>query len=88
MRKTGPFAGLATVKVPDDALHIVRRRAERDSIHPEATREVDFDCLACGACCRDNEVVLDEDDVAKLRAGGRADQEAMVEAQERPDCSR
>jgi Fe-S-cluster containining protein len=73
VRKSGPFAGLATVRVPEDALHIVRRRAERDSIHPEPTREVDFDCLACGACCRDNEVVLDEDDVAKLRAGGRAD---------------
>jgi Fe-S-cluster containining protein len=73
VKKDGPFAGLAQAKVPDDAYHIVRRRAERDSIHPEATREVSFDCLACGACCKDNEVVLDDDDKAVFLKAGRGD---------------
>jgi Fe-S-cluster containining protein len=73
IRKDGKFPGLATVRVPDDALHIVRRRAERDSIHPEATHTSKFDCLACGACCRKNEVVLDDDDMAKFREANRAD---------------
>ena len=72
-RKDGKFPGLSTARVPDDALQIVRRRAERDSIHPEATRRVVFDGLACGACCRDNEVVLDEDDMKTFRDGGRAE---------------
>ena len=73
IRKDGKFPGLATVRVPEDALHIVRRRAERDSIHPEATHTSSFDCLACGACCRNNEVVLDDDDMAKFREADRAD---------------
>ncbi len=69
--KEGPFRGLATLLVPRDALHIVRRRAERDSIHPGPTRTTEFDCLACGACCRDNEVVLDRDDMKRFREAGR-----------------
>lgn len=73
VRKDGKFPGLATVRVPDDALHIVKRRAERDSIHPKAKHTSNFDCLECGACCRNNEVVLDEDDMTKLREADRAD---------------
>lgn len=67
---SGVFRGLATALVPRDCLAIVRRRAERDSIHPAATRAVDFDCLECGSCCRDNEVQLFDVDIQRFREGG------------------
>jgi len=70
--KTGPFAGLATLHVPYDSSDIVRRRAERDSIFPGPTRTVALDCLACGACCKDNEVVLFKKDETRLRKAGLA----------------
>jgi Fe-S-cluster containining protein len=70
---TGPLKGLASTLVPRSCHWIVRRRAERDSIHPGSTRKVDFDCTKCAACCHDNEVVLLPEDVARLESGGRAD---------------
>jgi Fe-S-cluster containining protein len=69
----GPLRGFGTALVPRDCVEIVRHRAERDSIHEGALREVDFDCLACGACCKDNEVVLYDVDLDRFRKGGRAD---------------
>ncbi len=71
--KTGPFRGLSFVWVPRDCHWIVKRRAERDSIHPAPTRAVAFDCTDCAACCRDNEVILLDEDHERLVAGGRAD---------------
>jgi hypothetical protein len=56
--RRGPLRGLVTTPVPDDALHLVRDRATRDSIHARPRRAITLDCQACGACCRDNEVVL------------------------------
>jgi uncharacterized protein len=69
--KSGALRGLGTSPVPRDCLEIVRHRAERDSIHEGSLRAIDLDCLACGACCKDNEVVLDDADVARFREGGR-----------------
>lgn len=71
--KTGPFRGLSFVWVPSDCNWIVRRRAERDSVHPGPTRRVAFDCIACAACCRDNEVILLEGDHRRFLEGGRGD---------------
>jgi hypothetical protein len=70
--RSGPFRGLGTLRVPSDCREIVRRRAERDSIHRGPTRVFRYDCLECGACCVDNEVVLDKKDLARFRAAGRA----------------
>jgi hypothetical protein len=70
---SGVFAGLATVLVPRSENWIVERRAERDSMFPGPTRRVNFDCLKCGACCKDNEVLLFKDDIARFEAGGRKD---------------
>jgi Fe-S-cluster containining protein len=67
----GPLRGFGTSLVPRDCHEIVRHRAERDSIHEGTTRVMELDCLACGACCKDNEVILDEPDIARFRAGGR-----------------
>ena len=73
VEKSGPFKGLGTIRVPKDCFWIVRRRAERDSIHAKPTRRVDFDCLACGACCCDNDVTLDEIDIKRFKAAGRGE---------------
>jgi hypothetical protein len=56
--RRGPLRGLVTTPVPRDALDVVRDRATRDSIHARPRRTISLDCRACGACCRDNEVVL------------------------------
>ena len=42
-------------------------RIDRDSTHAGPTLRETFDCLACGACCKRNEVVLNRSDVARLR---------------------
>jgi Fe-S-cluster containining protein len=73
VEKTGALRGLATTLVPRDCLWIVRRRTERDAIHPGSKRKVAFDCTRCAACCQDNEVILQEADVARFKKAGRGD---------------
>jgi uncharacterized protein len=67
----GPFAGLALMRVPHDCYAIIRDRALRDSIHPDPVRSIDLDCLACGACCKDNRVELEDQDVDRFQKAGR-----------------
>lgn len=67
--RTGPMRGLSQTPVPADANDIVRGWCVRDSVHPGALREVAYDCLACGACCKDNAVELDEADLERFREG-------------------
>jgi Fe-S-cluster containining protein len=69
----GALKGLATTLVPRDCLWIVKRRAERDSIHEGSTRKLAFDCTKCAACCQDNEVVLLDEDIARFKEGGRGE---------------
>jgi hypothetical protein len=71
--RSGPFAGMGFLRVPHDCYSIVRDRVVRDSIHPEPTRELDLDCLACGACCRDNRVELCDRDVERFVGARRAE---------------
>ena len=71
--KEGPFLGMAYLRVPHDCYAIVRERILRDSVHPGATREMALDCLLCAACCRDNRVELDAEDVARFVSAGRGD---------------
>jgi Fe-S-cluster containining protein len=73
VEKRGALRGLATTLVPRDCLWIVRRRAERDAIHPGSTRRVAFDCTRCAACCQDNEVILLDEDIARFKSHGRAE---------------
>jgi Fe-S-cluster containining protein len=67
----GPFAGMGLLRVPHDCYSLVRDRIVRDSIHAGPMRELDLDCLACAACCRDNRVELEDDDVARFAGAGR-----------------
>lgn len=69
----GTFRGLSSTLVPRDCLWIAKRRTERDSIYPGPTRMIDLDCTKCAACCRDNEVILSEEDLQRFRDGGRPD---------------
>jgi hypothetical protein len=69
----GAFAGMAYLRVPHDCYSIVRERIVRDSVHPGPTREVMLDCLACAACCKDNRVELDDEDVTRFERAGRAE---------------
>lgn len=73
VQASGPLDGLATTTVPDDAHDIVSGWATRDSVHPGPTRAMKLDCLACGACCRDNEVLVERRDAARFKKGGRED---------------
>ncbi len=67
--KKGPLRGLVTTPVQEDCLDIVREWATRDSIHEGPKRAIELDCLKCGACCRDNEVVLEKVDFRRARRG-------------------
>lgn len=71
--RRGTFEGMAYVKVPHDCYGIVRERIVRDSIHPGPTRTLRLDCLECGACCKDNRVELEDEDIARLERAGRGD---------------
>lgn len=69
----GALRGLATCLVPKDCNWIIERRIDRDSQHETPTRAVEIDCLECGACCEDNEVVLFDVDKKRFTDAGRRD---------------
>lgn len=73
VERSGPLRGLAVSRIPPDCFSIVRGWATRDSVHEGPTRTLDLDCLACGACCRDNEVVLEDEDIERFVSAGRQD---------------
>lgn len=70
--ESGAFKGLASTLVPKDCHWIVKDRALRDSVHPGPTREVSWDCQSCAACCRDNEVILQPNDIQRFKDHGLA----------------
>lgn len=69
----GKGRGLGVARVQPHALDAVLDWCERDSIHPGPTRRLRYDCLECGACCHDSNVLLYEDDLARFRDAGRED---------------
>jgi hypothetical protein len=69
----GTFSGMAYLRVPHDCYAIVRERVVRDSVHPEPTRDLMLDCLECAACCKDNRVELEGEDIARFERAGRGD---------------
>lgn len=71
--KEGAAVGLYKARVGKHALEAVLDWCDRDSMHPDATRPLELDCLACGACCVDSNVLLDEHDFIRFRAAGRHD---------------
>lgn len=71
--KEGPAKGLFRARAAPHALEAVLDWCERDSVFEGPTRVIDLDCLDCGACCQEANVILDEDDLDRFRDGGRAD---------------
>ncbi len=71
--KDGPAKGLATARVGAMYEGSVVDWCDRDSIHAGPTRKIHLDCLACGACCHEANVVLDEADLKRFRDAGRKD---------------
>jgi hypothetical protein len=69
--EVGPLRGLAVAPVPRDCVDLAKDRVVRDSVHRGSTRVMFLDCEQCAACCRDNRVELDKDDVERFRRGGR-----------------
>jgi Fe-S-cluster containining protein len=69
--RAGPLRGLAVAPIPRDCVELVRDRVIRDSVHRRSTRTMFLDCEQCAACCRDNRVELDKDDMARFRRAGR-----------------
>lgn len=71
--RDGDAKGLTRARVTRDLRDIVEGWIERDGAEPASTTTVTVDCRACGACCRDNDVVLEEEDFARWRAAKRMD---------------
>ena len=69
----GPAKGLATARVPSDYEGSVLDWCDRDAVHEGSTRTIKLDCLECGACCHEANVLLDHDDFARWKKGGRPD---------------
>lgn len=67
----GPAKGLATVRVARDYEHEVEHWCERDSKYEASTREIELDCMTCAACCINNRVVLDKEDLDRLAGSDR-----------------
>jgi Fe-S-cluster containining protein len=71
--KEGPAAGLAMARVRGRYEGSVLDWCDRDRVHRGSTRTLHLDCLACGACCHDANVVLDRADFDRWRKAGRKD---------------
>jgi uncharacterized protein len=71
--RKGPARGLAVARARPRDRDILREWCERDGTCPRSTYRMELDCRACGACCRDNRVVIEPRDVAQWRRAGRAD---------------
>jgi Fe-S-cluster containining protein len=69
--KDGPAAGLVLARVDEHAESATLDWCERDSVHPRATRKLKLDCLACGACCHEANVILYDTDLERFRRAGR-----------------
>jgi Fe-S-cluster containining protein len=71
--KDGPAAGLATARARPNFEGSVLDWCERDAAYEHPTRSIHLDCLECGACCHDANVLLDEADYDRWREAGRGD---------------
>ena len=71
--RTGALKGFIETLVPPDCQGIVRQWLFRDELHRGSVRRIRLDCLACGACCLSNEVVLDDEDAKRFVAANRRD---------------
>lgn len=69
----GAAAGLALVRLPRRFEDTVNGWCGRDEHWPGSVRDIELDCTTCAACCQLACVRLDERDLDRWRAAGRAD---------------
>lgn len=67
----GPARGLARVKFARELAPTARSWCERDSAWPDSVHVFEYDCEACAACCRHNDVLLTRDDLMRWHEAGR-----------------
>jgi hypothetical protein len=69
----GPAKGLRIARAAAHSTFAVLDWCDRDSAHPGPTRTLNYDCLECGSCCHEANVILDQDDLDRFKEAGRAD---------------
>jgi Fe-S-cluster containining protein len=69
----GPAKGCVEAPITRDWRQRVTEWVTRDLAFEGSTSAATFDCQNCAACCRDNKVVLDLEDLERFKAGGRPD---------------
>ena len=72
-RVAGPLKGCVEAPIAQDWMERVDEWVRRDCAFDGATEPASFDCVRCAACCFDNRVVLDGEDLVRFRAAGRAE---------------
>lgn len=82
----GAARGLVTARISRGWRERVGEWIARDKAFVGASAKASFDCMKCGACCYDNEVLLDAADLLRFKKGGRADVAKRVrrDAKNRP----
>lgn len=68
-----PLEGLVAANITKGWRARVDEWIARDAEFKGATTETAFDCMACAACCFDNHVVLDDEDMLRLKQAALLD---------------
>jgi uncharacterized protein len=71
----GPTAGLALAPIPAARRWVAAAWLARDRAHEDEgpTRTLDIDCMTCAACCHDNAVLLEPQDLLRWQRARRDD---------------
>ncbi|HEU4411753.1 MAG TPA: YkgJ family cysteine cluster protein [Polyangiaceae bacterium] len=69
----GPAAGLALAPIPANRRWVAATWLARDRAHAGPTRTLAIDCMTCAACCHDNAVLLEPDDLLRWKRARRLD---------------
>ena len=69
----GPARGMVKATIAAEWRERVGEWIERDREYPGSTARASFDCVRCAACCYDNHVVLDKEDLGRWRSGARSE---------------
>lgn len=69
----GAAAGFALAPIPAARRWVAATWLERDRAHEGPTRLLPIDCMTCAACCHDNAVLLEPNDLLRWKRAKRDD---------------
>lgn len=69
----GPARGCVKAMIDTGWRARVDEWIDRDRAFRGTTSKASFDCMKCAACCFDNEVILDPEDLVRFKRDGRDD---------------